>query len=82
MLRVRSSAARRQPVHLPEHSQTAPSPTARNRGVGPTGMVCSTTFVKALTRVRTFFSLLVTHTASSPKAMPNEPGATEISATT
>jgi hypothetical protein len=31
--------------------------------------------------MRRFFSLLVTHTASSPKASPKEPGATAISAT-
>jgi hypothetical protein len=47
---------------------TDPSPTARNRGRGPTGIVSSTTLVRALTRVTTLFSVLVTHTASSPNA--------------
>src|SRR5262249_38242836 len=61
---------------------TDPSPTVRNLGFGPTEIVSSTTLVKALTRVRTFFSVLVIHTASPPNATANEPGATSISAPT
>src|SRR5688500_9144579 len=56
--------------------QTEPSPTARNRGRGPTVMTSSTTWLCGLTRVSTPFSVPVTHTAPSPKATANEPGAT------
>src|SRR4051812_991542 len=56
--------------------QTPPSPTVRNRGFGPTGMVASITWVRAFTRVSVFFSELDTQTAFSPKAQANEPGAT------
>ena len=48
----------------------------RKRGLGPTGMVASITWVCALTRVSVFFSVLVTQTALSPNATANEPGAT------
>ena len=53
---------------------TAPSPTVRKRGFAPTGIVSSTTLVCALTRVSTFFSLLVIHTALPPNATANDPG--------
>src|SRR5262245_62406622 len=43
--------------------QTDPSPTVRKRGFGPTAIDSSITLVCALTRVRTFLSELVTHTA-------------------
>src|SRR4051794_25205008 len=55
---------------------TEPSPTVRKRGFGPTAIVSSMTLVWALTRVSTFFSALVTHTALPPKATAYEPDAT------
>src|SRR5579872_4105386 len=68
--------------------QTAPSPAARKRGCGPTGIVATTSFVRGSMRwtepsdVPVAGAELVIHTASSPKAAQNELGETGIVAVT
>src|ERR1700722_5179534 len=59
-----------------------PSPVARNRGVGPTGMVATTFSVLASTRVRRLFFVLVIQTEPASKAAVNEPGEMTIFETT
>ena len=47
-------------------AHTAPPPAAMKRGVLPTAMVSTIRLVRGSTRVTRFFSVLVTHSASSP----------------
>src|SRR5262245_37820829 len=55
---------------------TAPAPAAMKRGFGPTLMASTTRLVFGSTLVTTLLSVLVTHTAFSPKVNPYDPAAT------
>src|SRR6185295_579037 len=55
---------------------TAPPPAAMKRGDLPTGIVSTTRLVRGSTRATVLCSVLVTQTASSPKARPYDPDAT------